>query len=149
VFHPLRSEQLEQILEIELGMVQQRLLETASGQLYFRVGQSAREFLLREGTDLKYGARHLKRAIERHLIYPLASLLATDQLQLGDVLLIDWDSDENRLIFLKEAAGARDTENSPLPPGFAEAAAVGSEGKSLSAARPITVVERLTHWPTR
>src|SRR6266849_3171611 len=85
VFHPLRSEQLEQILEIELGMVQQRVLETAKGRFLFRVLPAAREFLLREGTDLKYGARHLKRAIERHVVYPLASLLATEQVSLGDV----------------------------------------------------------------
>jgi ATP-dependent Clp protease ATP-binding subunit ClpB len=106
VFHPLREEQLEQILDIELGMVQQRVLETAKGKFLFRVTQSAREFLLREGTDMKYGARHLKRAIERHLVYPLASLLATDQIRLGDVLSIDWDQAENRLVFWKEAEGA-------------------------------------------
>ena len=106
VFHPLRSEQLEQILEIELGMVQQRVLETAKGGFLFRVTQGAREFLLREGTDLKYGARHLKRAIERHLVYPLASLLATEQVQLGDVLSIGWDGTGNGLTFLKEAEGA-------------------------------------------
>ena len=75
VFHPLRSQQLEQILEIELGMVQQRVLETAKGRFLFRVTGAARDFLLREGTDMKYGARHLKRAIERHVVYPLASLL--------------------------------------------------------------------------
>ncbi len=106
VFHPLRSEQLEQILEIELGMVQQRVLETAKGRFLFRVTQPARDFLLREGTDLKYGARHLKRAIERHLVYPLASLLATEQVRLGDVISIDWDGAENSLTFLKEAEGA-------------------------------------------
>ena len=61
VFHPLRPEQLESILEIELGMVQQRVLETARGRFLFRVTPAAREFLLKEGTDLKYGARHLKR----------------------------------------------------------------------------------------
>src|SRR5246127_372823 len=91
VFHPLRSEQLEQILEIELGMVQQRVLETAKGRFMFRVTPGAREFLLKEGTDLKYGARHLKRAIERHIVYPLASLLATGQVSMGDVISIDWD----------------------------------------------------------
>jgi len=53
VFHPLRSEQLEQILEIELEMVQQRVLETAKGRFLFRVTQPAKDFLLREGTDLK------------------------------------------------------------------------------------------------
>jgi ATP-dependent Clp protease ATP-binding subunit ClpB len=79
VFHSVWTEQLEQILEIELGMVQQRVPETAKGRFLFRVMPAAREFLLREGADLKYGARHLKRAIERHLVYPLASLLATER----------------------------------------------------------------------
>src|SRR5713226_17977 len=106
VFHPLRPEQLEQILEIELGMVQQRVLETARGQFLFRVAPEAREYLLREGTDLKYGARHLKRAIERHIVYPLANLLATEQVRLGDMLCIDWDLSEERLVFHKEGEGA-------------------------------------------
>src|SRR5881398_3178518 len=73
VFHPLRREQLERVLEIELGQVQQRVLETAKGQFLFRVTSAAREFLLTEGTDQRYGARHLKRAIERHVVYPLAN----------------------------------------------------------------------------
>ncbi len=93
VFHPLRDEQLEQILEIELGQVQRRVLETARGQFLFRVTTAARKFLLKEGTDTRYGARHLKRAIERHLVYPLANLLATGQVKLGDILRIDWDDD--------------------------------------------------------
>src|SRR5207247_4113028 len=79
VFHPLQREQLEQVLEIELGMVQRRVLETAKGQFLFRVTAGGREFLLQEGTDQRYGARHLKRAIERHVVYPLAKLLATEQ----------------------------------------------------------------------
>jgi len=62
VFHPLHRAQLEQVLDIELAMVQQRVLETAKGQFLFRVTESAREFLLQEGTDQRYGARHLKRA---------------------------------------------------------------------------------------
>src|SRR5476649_1884137 len=115
VFHPLRSEQLEQILEIELGMVQQRVLETAKGRFLFRVTPPAREFLLKEGTDLKYGARHLKRAIERHVVYPLASLLATEQVCLGDVISIDWDGQEHGLSFLKEAEGALVPMTSPAP----------------------------------
>src|SRR2546426_3101442 len=106
VFHPLRPEQLGQILEIELGMVQQRVLETARGQFLFRVAPEARAHLLREGTDLKYGARHLKRAIERHIVYPLANLLATEQVRLGDMLCIDWDLSEERLVFHKEGEGA-------------------------------------------
>jgi ATP-dependent Clp protease ATP-binding subunit ClpA len=131
VFHPLRSEQLEQILEIELGMVQQRVLETAKGRFLFRVTQSAREFLLREGTDLKYGARHLKRAIERHIVYPLASLLATEQVTLGDVISIDWDGTEQALRFSKEAEGALVPVPSPVPETMAEAAAAHSDGRPV------------------
>ena len=131
VFHPLRSEQLEQILEIELGMVQQRVLETAKGRFLFRVTQSAREFLLKEGTDLKYGARHLKRAIERHIVYPLASLLATEQVSLGDVISIDWDGAEQALRFSKEAEGALVPVPSPVPETMAEAAAAHSDGRPV------------------
>ena len=73
-------------------MVQRRMLDTARGQFSFRViACPPRAFLLREGTAMKYGARHWKRSIERHLVYPLANLLATEQVRLGDILCIDWD----------------------------------------------------------
>ncbi len=132
VFHPLRPEQLESILEIELGMVQQRVLETARGRFLFRVTPAAREFLLKEGTDMKYGARHLKRSIERHLVYPLASLLATEQVNLGDVLSVDWDEDGHRLVFLKEAEGALIPMPSPVVGLAADAARASSDGRSLA-----------------
>jgi ATP-dependent Clp protease ATP-binding subunit ClpB len=141
VFHPLRSQQLEQILEIELGMVQQRVLETAKGRFLFRVAQKARDFLLREGTDLKYGARHLKRSIERHLVYPLASLLATNQVSLGDVLSIDWNGIDNGLTFLKEAEGALVPVDSPAPAALTEGAAAISDGRELSFPLPATAVQ--------
>ncbi len=131
VFHPLRPEQLEEILEIELGMVQQRVLDTARGQFLFRVTAEARAYLLREGTDMKYGARHLKRAIERHVVYPLANLLATEQVRLGDMLCIDWDSLEGRLVFNKEGEGAvLPTPSQPRQPGVQAARASGG-GRAL------------------
>jgi ATP-dependent Clp protease ATP-binding subunit ClpA len=101
VFHPLRPAQLEQVLDIELDMVQQRVIDTARNQFIFRLTQAARAFLLREGTDIKYGARHLKRAIERHVVYPLANLLSTGQILLGDVLSIDFDSAQQQLSFVR------------------------------------------------
>jgi ATP-dependent Clp protease ATP-binding subunit ClpA len=106
VFHPLRREQLEEVLDIELGQVQQRVLETAKGQFLFRVTGAGREFLLKEGTDQRYGARHLKRAIERHVVYPLANLLATEQVHLGDLVCIDWDQAHSQLTFVREGEGA-------------------------------------------
>jgi len=139
VFHPLRSEQLEQILEIELGMVQQRVLETAKGRFLFRVTHPARDFLLREGTDMKYGARHLKRAIERHVVYPLASLLATEQVSLGDVISIDWNGSENALVFLKEAEGALVPMVSSDPDPV-KLAAASSDGREISYPKPTTAV---------
>jgi ATP-dependent Clp protease ATP-binding subunit ClpB len=148
VFHPLRSEQLEQILEIELGMVQQRVLETAKGRFLFRVTPAAREFLLKEGTDLKYGARHLKRAIERHVVYPIANLLATDQVTIGDVLSIDWDGSSNQLTFLKEAEGAligRPAHRHEFP---GEAAAAAS-GERAPTATTLAVSQRWPLFPIR
>ena len=101
VFHPLRQEQLEQILDIELARVQQRVMDAASGRFRFRVTPAAGEFLLGEGTDLKYGARHLKRAIERYVVNPLARLVATDQVNIGDMLLIDRPPGDKGLAFLR------------------------------------------------
>ena len=106
VFKTLRPEDLEQILEIELGMVQQRVL-MASGahQFVFNCTPKVKQFLLQEGTDPKYGARHLKRAIERNLVYPLANLVATGQVKLGDFIRVDLLG-ESKLTFVKEAEGA-------------------------------------------
>ena len=106
VFKTLRSEHLQQILEIELGMVQQRILMAASAnQFVFNCTPKVKSFLLHEGTDPKYGARHLKRAIERNIVFPLANLVATGQLRLGDFVRIDL-SPEGKLTFIKEAEGA-------------------------------------------
>ncbi len=107
VFRALQRKHLEQILDIELGHVQERIISATSGnQFVFKCSASAREFLLQEGIDKKFGARHLKRAIERHLVFPLSNLLATRQIQLGDLITVDFDSGEGKLIFLKESQGA-------------------------------------------
>src|SRR6202046_3627343 len=147
VFHPLRAQQLESILDIELGMVQQRVLETAQGRFLFRVTQAAKDFLLREGTDMKYGARHLKRAIERNVVYPLASLLATDQVSLGDVVSIDWDGSAMSLMFLKEAEGALMPVASPAPEMLTESAAANSGGIAVPLMRTVAAAERLAGRP--
>src|SRR3954471_6849290 len=106
VFKMLKPEHLEQILEIELGMVQQRILQaTGNNQFVFSCTQRVKRFLLDEGTDPKYGARHLKRSIEKNVVFPLANLVATGQVKLGDFVRIDMDS-AGKLIFVKEAEGA-------------------------------------------
>jgi ATP-dependent Clp protease ATP-binding subunit ClpA len=127
VFHPLRREQLQQVLDIELGHVQQRVLETAKGQFLFHLTEAARDFLLQEGTDQRYGARHLKRAIERHVVYPLANLLATEQVRMGDLISIDWDREHPELMFVREEEGAI-AQPAPKVEAAAAAAAAGAGG---------------------
>jgi ATP-dependent Clp protease ATP-binding subunit ClpB len=96
---------------------------------------------LKEGTDLKYGARHLKRAIERHVVYPLASLLSTEQVSLGDVISIDWQGSDAGLKFLKEAEGALIPMPAPPTPRQLGAAA-GSEGRPVIAPSEFGLGER-------
>ena len=141
VFHSLRREQLQEVLDIELGQVQQRVLDTANGQFLFRVTDAGREFLLQEGTDQRYGARHLKRAIERNVVYPLANLLATDQVNLGDLVCIDWDRSHNRLTFVREGEGALIQNPSPQAGGVA-ASAEAKDGKSIDAQTEAVKEER-------
>jgi len=131
VFHPLKREQLEEVLEIELGQVQQRVLETAKGQFLFRVTSAGRDFLLQEGTDQRYGARHLKRAIERHVVYPLANLLATEQVHLGDLVCIDWNKKEDRLTFTREGENLAVPARKPEP--IATTKTAQARGKSVEA----------------
>jgi ATP-dependent Clp protease ATP-binding subunit ClpB len=109
VFHPLNRQQLAEVLHIELGQLQQRILGTQNGQFLLQVTDAGHEFLLREGTDQRYGARHLKRAIERHVVFPLANLLATAQVRAGDLLCIDWDPRVGGLVFWREEQTRRST----------------------------------------
>lgn len=105
VFHPLRTDQLQQILDIEVQTVRRRVSEAGNVKFDFQLTEQARTFLLSEGTDSAYGARHLKRAIERHIVYPLATLVATEQVRLGDVISIDWEGAGSELQFTKETEG--------------------------------------------
>lgn len=105
-FRPLGSEELAKILDIELNLVQQRIFNTATEKAFvFKVTEPGKNFLLREGTDMKYGARHLKRAIERLLVQPMSNLMATDQVRGGDWVKIDFDETSHQLAFTKEAEG--------------------------------------------
>lgn len=103
VFRSLKEHHLRQILNIELKQVQNRITESAGTKFIFECDEAAREFLLKEGIDLKYGARHLKRAIERFLVYPLSNLVATDQISTGDFVAISFDEENEKLTFSKQA----------------------------------------------
>jgi|KBSMisStandDraft_5_1062788.scaffolds.fasta_scaffold70922_2 ATP-dependent Clp protease ATP-binding subunit ClpB len=106
VFKPLGESELRRILDLELGQVQQRILYSPAEKCFvFTVSDAGKDFLLGEGTDLKYGARHLKRAIERLLVHPLSNLMATSQVTAGDWIQADFDAERRCLLFTKEAEG--------------------------------------------
>ena len=102
-FHPLGAAEMQRILEIELETVRERLVSAMGvAGMNLRLTRDARQFLLNEGTDARYGARHLKRAIERRLVQPISNLIATGQVAAGDRVFVDADDDD--LLFSKEPA---------------------------------------------
>ena len=81
----------------------------------FKCSDAAKKFLLDEGIDFKYGARHLKRAIERFLVFPLSNLIATEQIIFGDLLTVDYAPEVGKLVFAKEHGGALITPDGDEP----------------------------------
>lgn len=106
VFRSLKEHHLRQILDLELQAVQDRIMQSAGTKFVFQCSETAKDMLLKEGLDYKYGARHLKRAVERFLVYPLSNLVATGQIGLGDLVHVDVDGVRNKLVFSKSSGGA-------------------------------------------
>jgi ATP-dependent Clp protease ATP-binding subunit ClpB len=154
VFRSLKKHHLRDILQIELRSVQDRITESAGTKFIFKCTDEAREFLLEEGVDLKYGARHLKRSIERYLVYPLSNLVATEQIQTGDLVLVNFDMDNKALTFTKHddamiVAAVEESE----PKAMVVGETVSPEAVTLplpqtsAAAQKAPVTGRITGWP--
>jgi ATP-dependent Clp protease ATP-binding subunit ClpB len=102
VFKPLGTAELLQIVDIEIDAVRQRIAKQSAERSFdFALTNAGKEFLLAEGTDVRYGARHLKRAIDRLLVQPLASLIASDQVRGGDILSIDHEASSPGMAFTR------------------------------------------------
>ncbi len=110
VFHPLGEGELRAILNLEMQVVGERINRamTGVGPVILTVTEAARTLLLRNGTDARYGARHLKRAVERLVVQPVSNLISTRQIRGGDCLLVDEDA--GGLIFQKEGREAAEGE---------------------------------------
>lgn len=140
-FQPLGSEQLKKVLDIELNLVQQRIFNAAIDRAFvFTLADSSKDFILAEGTDMKYGARHLKRAIERLLVQPMSNLIATDQVRGGDWVRVEHDEGAKALRFSRETEGlavqdmARLVDGSVTIPALQLANSASAEsGRSQSA----------------
>lgn len=108
VFKSLGTAELRRIVDIELEMVRRRIEIASDGKPFsLNVSDSAREFLLREGTDVTYGARPLKRAIERLLVHPISNLMATGQIHQGDCIRVSANEGSTVLSFLREAEASQ------------------------------------------
>jgi ATP-dependent Clp protease ATP-binding subunit ClpA len=104
VFQPLRELALRQIVDLELNALQQRIFKCPPGsQFVVALSNAAKDLLLREGTDSRYGARPLKRAVDRTLVHPLANLVASRQIRGGDLIRVDYDVRLGGVIFHREA----------------------------------------------
>jgi len=130
VFRSLKEHHLRQILDLELQSVQDRIMQSAGTKFVFQCSDTAKDMLMKEGLDFKYGARHLKRAVERFLVYPLSNLVATGQIGLGDLVHVDVDGHTHKLVFSKSSGGAL-IQDMPRPIELPEAAESLSGGVGL------------------
>jgi len=144
VFRSLGDPELRRIFDLEVGYIQNRILQSpAATPFLFECTAEVKEYLLKEGTDLKYGARHLKRILERRIVQPLANLIATSQVGLGDRIRIDLDIETSELVFLKDAEGLSmaDLRIPQLEEEYAEAAA--GQSREVPEGFPKPVAARL------
>lgn len=102
VFRRLKESELRRILEIELDAIQNIINRSEGVKFTFMPTLASIEFLIAEGTDLKYGARHLKRAIERFILNAFANLAMTGQINTGDLIIVDYDGTSKKLCFFRE-----------------------------------------------
>ncbi|HEY0322509.1 MAG TPA: ATP-dependent chaperone ClpB [Pyrinomonadaceae bacterium] len=99
VFHSLTEEDLKQILEIQLNRLRSRLAER---HINIELTPEAAKHLAREGYDPVYGARPLKRAIQKELETPIGRRLLRGEIRDGQTVVVDWQDGE--FIFKTEGA---------------------------------------------
>jgi ATP-dependent Clp protease ATP-binding subunit ClpB len=102
VFRTLRDTHFQRILELELSSIQERVFQGSAHRFSFCCTKDAKQYLLREGIHSSFGARNLKRVLEREIVIPMANLLATGQLATGDFLTVDFDESGGKPVFFKE-----------------------------------------------
>lgn len=99
-FRHLTDQALSDILEIEKNKIQKRLLDSKqAAKFVFILSDEVKEYILKEGTSDKYGARYLQRTLAKLIVTPLCNLILTSQVELGD--LVEVSLVEDRLIFYR------------------------------------------------
>ncbi len=96
VFHTLEKDDLIKIVRLEINKFGERLSER---KISITLDDSALEFLIDEGYDPSYGARPMRRAVERHMEDPLAELLLRGEVSEGDTIIATHPEGEKKLLF--------------------------------------------------
>jgi ATP-dependent Clp protease ATP-binding subunit ClpC len=95
-FSPLSEEQMAEIVDLQMKEVQERLSERG---LNVELTPAARDWLAKEGFDPAFGARPLRRALQKHVESPLSVSLLGGQFSEGDTIVVDVDSEQDKLVF--------------------------------------------------
>lgn len=122
VFQSLKKEELLNIARLELVNVQRRIFESDNHiKFAFTYDDSVLNYLLSEGMNHKYGARNIKRTVEKHIMVPLINLVMSGQLDFGDSVIIN-TADKDGLKFSKASAKSIRESDSDWPaPGYSSA----------------------------
>jgi ATP-dependent Clp protease ATP-binding subunit ClpC len=95
VFNALKKEHIHQIIDIELAKLFHRITDLG---YKIELTDAAKDFIADKGYDEKYGARHLRRSIQKYLEDPIAEEIINSNLQEGDTLLVDFDANESKVV---------------------------------------------------
>ncbi len=104
VFHQLLRDHLRKIIDIEMRGITKRLAER---HMPLEVTQAAKDFLIEQGYDEKFGARPLRRSVENNLEDPLAESLLRGDLKEGETVIVDVTEDGKALTFTQKAPTPR------------------------------------------
>ncbi len=103
IFDSLTRDDLHRIVELMAVAVQSRLEEQS---ITLRVSDAAKDWLVKEGYDPVYGARPLRRAVQRHIENPLSNRILNGDFSHGDTVYVDVYADSNGLSFVATATPA-------------------------------------------
>jgi CheY-like chemotaxis protein len=105
-YQPLDSESLSAILDQHIAQLQQHVNTRLGARCFtIEVPRESRAFLIEKGTSVEYGARELKRTVHRHLTQPLATLVASGQIDPGARVRVEVAPEQDRLVIRTVEAG--------------------------------------------
>ena len=113
IFNPLGTEELTKIIDLRLEEVRSLL---ADRQITLELTDSAKELLLREGYDPNFGARPLKRSIQRLVQDPLAVKILHDEVHHGDHMVVDAEQGKMRFVASRQIGERPMLSNTSIPP---------------------------------